>query len=513
MRFVEETGGSWTAEQLRVAEAEIEQQKREWEANRLAALKKAEEDAKRAEEEENDLLTYSREDAKNQVNNKSLKRKPVNRRLLSIKRGSSMNKNRNRRRMGMQAKREQTFSTRRVLRNNQSVAVVTPTKPEPSSNTSSIKASDNRRPMANVKRSVSTSPKKNEQLCAKRARRSEPKMNVSSDDEDEEAASDNDQMKNNHASTNGSDCGGGDSDQPKSEEFNDSECSLDVMVDSTDPPDSDDSAQSTYSTSSEDEDGDDEDGNGNDDDDDDDVDGTDMEHEHSKENLNSTTVSDVGGPIDVNSPRTRSAGRVKINLWTLDVSQILPELRAKRTRGKNSSGNNLDASTTSMDGDGDDDEQEHDGDEHHRDDNAMENDEQNDNSALNNKLKKTDSDNCDSSSVDSNKLKAAIRPAKILDGFQNSVSTNLASLASKAKKCAKIDKNVLKSNSGKNHNTLDKWISIKSPKIILNKSDCIQPVNNQAAAKRKSPELKRKRSSAAAAMANNSKKHSDLDPS
>lgn len=72
MRFVEETGGLWTAEQLRAAEAEIEQQKREWEANRLAALQK-EQEAEQQRQDEDELLTYSREDAKNQVTTKSSK--------------------------------------------------------------------------------------------------------------------------------------------------------------------------------------------------------------------------------------------------------------------------------------------------------------------------------------------------------------------------------------------------------------------------------------------------------
>lgn len=69
MRFVEETGAAWTAEQLRAAEEEIEAQKREWEANRLAALQKEEEMLKK-EAEADEMLTYNRKDATNQVNNK-----------------------------------------------------------------------------------------------------------------------------------------------------------------------------------------------------------------------------------------------------------------------------------------------------------------------------------------------------------------------------------------------------------------------------------------------------------
>ncbi|XP_053962769.1 helicase domino [Anastrepha ludens] len=66
MRFVEETGAAWTAEQLRAAEEEIEAQKREWEANRLAALQKEEEMLKK-EAEADEMLTYNRKDANNQI--------------------------------------------------------------------------------------------------------------------------------------------------------------------------------------------------------------------------------------------------------------------------------------------------------------------------------------------------------------------------------------------------------------------------------------------------------------
>uniref|UniRef100_A0A182QDT2 Helicase domino n=1 Tax=Anopheles farauti TaxID=69004 RepID=A0A182QDT2_9DIPT len=75
MRFVEDTEGTWTAVQLRVVEQEMEQQKRDWEANRLAEQRREEEAARKREAEEHaDLLTFSREDAKNQV----LKNHPSN---------------------------------------------------------------------------------------------------------------------------------------------------------------------------------------------------------------------------------------------------------------------------------------------------------------------------------------------------------------------------------------------------------------------------------------------------
>lgn len=68
MRFVEENEAAWSAEQLAAAEAQIEQQKREWELGRLQALKAEEERRMQEEELDEDLLTYSREDSTNQVN-------------------------------------------------------------------------------------------------------------------------------------------------------------------------------------------------------------------------------------------------------------------------------------------------------------------------------------------------------------------------------------------------------------------------------------------------------------
>ncbi|XP_039292114.1 helicase domino isoform X2 [Nilaparvata lugens] len=61
MRFIEETDSAWSAEQLAAAEAEIELQKREWEKNRLAAL--------RGEQREetspaDDMITYTGDNAR-----------------------------------------------------------------------------------------------------------------------------------------------------------------------------------------------------------------------------------------------------------------------------------------------------------------------------------------------------------------------------------------------------------------------------------------------------------------
>lgn len=73
MRFIEQTEAAWSAEQLAAAEREIEEQKREWEQNRLAAMRDEQERRAREMEEEADIVTFSREDATNQVSSKTKK--------------------------------------------------------------------------------------------------------------------------------------------------------------------------------------------------------------------------------------------------------------------------------------------------------------------------------------------------------------------------------------------------------------------------------------------------------
>ncbi|KAG8223943.1 hypothetical protein J437_LFUL003751 [Ladona fulva] len=67
MKYLEESD-AWSAEQLAAAEAEIEQQKKEWELGRLRALQ--EEEERRACSTDDEIITFSREDAENQVNRK-----------------------------------------------------------------------------------------------------------------------------------------------------------------------------------------------------------------------------------------------------------------------------------------------------------------------------------------------------------------------------------------------------------------------------------------------------------
>jgi len=77
LKFVEETGANWAAIQIKAVEMEIEQQKREWEEKRLVQQQQEEQEKQRAEKEDNELLTYSREDALNKVNNRSKRKSQV----------------------------------------------------------------------------------------------------------------------------------------------------------------------------------------------------------------------------------------------------------------------------------------------------------------------------------------------------------------------------------------------------------------------------------------------------
>ncbi|XP_050451376.1 helicase domino isoform X5 [Cataglyphis hispanica] len=67
MRFVEESEGAFSAAQLAAAERELEQQKKEWELDRLRALREEEERRMRLADDDEKPLTFGREDAQNQI--------------------------------------------------------------------------------------------------------------------------------------------------------------------------------------------------------------------------------------------------------------------------------------------------------------------------------------------------------------------------------------------------------------------------------------------------------------
>lgn len=456
MRFVEETGGSWTAEQLRAAEAEIEQQKREWEANRLAALKKEEEAIKRADDDENELLTYTREDAKNQVNIRS---KPVNPRLLTIK-----SINNRRRAMKRRAVASSSSSVTQPRRFN-----VTRTPPKRQ------RLATNNLDKLKKRKLQSVSAKSNhaqERLTPKRAcrltnssssnnsiRKKVTTNSVKVDNELlNESSTDNESENDDNDDSQLSTADDTHSQVTGPEEFDDSECSLDVMFDSTDAQDSDNSNSTQTSTTEE---GDDEE----DDDDDDDnaeekEEPSDIDEEcvNGKENyVNEVTNrrESIHNHVDINSPRTRSRGTVKLNLWTLDVSPILPGIKSKSKKPKSSLSN---ISNESI-GNSNKSSEETAASSHYHENNAIEDD--------------------DSQANDEQKS-LQVKQAKILDGF---TTTSLPRPLSK-----KILPRKLLTSNGKKTHTLDSWISKSprtrralSPKVVLSKDD-IQNHFNQVAA-------------------------------
>uniref|UniRef100_A0A1B0DPQ2 Uncharacterized protein n=1 Tax=Phlebotomus papatasi TaxID=29031 RepID=A0A1B0DPQ2_PHLPP len=307
MRFVEETGGAWTAEQLKAAEAEIEQQKREWEANRQAALLKEEEEAKQADEEDI-MLTYSSDDAKNQVKNSVMGKKRDSSRRgvvgeLNCRRNRGLNeKNRHSGKVGKKMVVRSVGGGKKIQGSG--------------SGGGGGQKRNNAKPVKMLKKSIEVRRRKQQQqqqLKKQQKRKVESRLrprvaNVGgtvTDVQDNSVSSGLDEMSS------------VESRRLPDDDF-DSECSLDVMIDSNDAPESTDSNVN--------------------------------KNDNDTASLNSLPASDSGSVassknsddrklssylpqnhVDVNSPRTRSRGAVKINLWTLDVSPILPKIRTVRS--------------------------------------------------------------------------------------------------------------------------------------------------------------------------------------
>lgn len=89
MKFVEESEGAFSAAQLAAAERELEEQKKEWELDRLRALREEEERRMRLADDDEKPLTFGREDAQNQVNSASNSKKLVNKKLPPNRRRNS----------------------------------------------------------------------------------------------------------------------------------------------------------------------------------------------------------------------------------------------------------------------------------------------------------------------------------------------------------------------------------------------------------------------------------------
>lgn len=544
MRFVEETGGSWTAEQLRAAEAEIEQQKREWEANRLAAIKKEEEEVKRAADED-EMITYSREDAQNQVNNKTKfsKRNPVNRRLLKVKQSDQHGIVKRKGNRGRPSK----HLLRNVVATQKSNATATTTTSSSSSlgTRRALRNSGTKKPISRLAQSNSPTSASKRKLDGRQtivtATATATKRNVSArlstrlnkhaerPDEHANASSDEDQplvnanRNNGHTNSSSSSSGGGsgssnakvakidpnevggsepseNSEQRQSEDFDDSECSLDVMVDSTDPQESDEDDGASDGDENDENDAtlvnSDGDSAMSCDESDTDVTST---GKGKNTSLNSTLKSaETNLQIDINSPRsTRSHGRIKINLWTLDENQKLPELCAKRghykaggERAKNSSFNATNDESGEMCGENGNGSSVEDGNDGDGDNNSTLNEDYD--SSSNSKASETKASTTTTTTT-------TMRQSKISDCFGKSASkvsgkstptvddTSDANRA--ARKSIKVENSTTTttptpsdrtptptlnaSANAKNHNSssIDLLMKHRTPKVVLNKHD------------------------------------------
>lgn len=95
MKFVEECDGNFSAAQLAAAERELEEQKKEWEMNRLKALREEEERRMRIADDDEEPLTYGREDAQNQVNNPNSSKRSLASKKAPASRRSARNRTAN----------------------------------------------------------------------------------------------------------------------------------------------------------------------------------------------------------------------------------------------------------------------------------------------------------------------------------------------------------------------------------------------------------------------------------
>ncbi|XP_043282960.1 helicase domino isoform X3 [Venturia canescens] len=263
MKFVEEAEGSFSAAQLAAAERELEQQKKEWELDRLRALREEEERRLRLADDDEKPLTFGREDAQNQVNNTS---------------------------------------------NNKRVGVRKRACPEANRGGSG-------RMMENARIGVSAKRRGSLRGCNNKRRTRVREQSITESEEEDDTTTDSDD----------------------SEESQDD----DLVEDSPDEESSHTESQSQGDEEEEEEEAEDEDEVENDDNDDEDEEGD--EDEEFRDTRNSIDRGGTRGNAnfpkrrnrlnkssernnrwDINSPRTRSRGNVKINLWALDVSPILP---------------------------------------------------------------------------------------------------------------------------------------------------------------------------------------------
>lgn len=304
LKFVENTGSSWAAIQLKAVEIEMEQQKRDWEERRLAQQKQDELKKLKTKEEENELLTYSREDALNKVNintNKNIilskyKSEKPNHLLRSSKRGKNSIRNGTiiRNNNGILKRNEKSVNNeKRPSSKNIDVSFKRTTRNSSRKNIDDNDGKFNAKLLFATRRALSL---KRESSCSPKTK------NVRTASETTQSTS-----PSQHTSVH---------------DTSDSECSLDVMIDSNDINDSDsNSAHNSNHESSFDSSSQEEDTIKNDD--------ITIADETTVEKNPQAFKEFNCGMEHTSSPRTRSRGHLKIDLWSLDESPILTSKRQR----------------------------------------------------------------------------------------------------------------------------------------------------------------------------------------
>jgi hypothetical protein len=305
IKFVEDSGADLAAERLKAVEEEIENRKREWEEKQAAQRRQEELERQRTEREDNEILTYSREDAMNKVNitskrksqllgkrkhennaknlNNSQQGKKTNGREIVVQNGSAK-KSPNKSHVKVESPTRRSFRNR----NNDDLPQPPPTKQPVKLDLSSKKNQQQRKTMRST--SIMSGKSKTRSASESTSRSSGNRQTMTPDDSN-------------------------------------SECSLDVMIDSNDVNDSDSNSNQKsrghFDTTS------------NDDDTlmNDDSTMTD-ETIVENEDRNKSLLKSIDKK-NTSSPRTRSRGTVQVNLWTLDESPIEPRQKAKKSISEN----------------------------------------------------------------------------------------------------------------------------------------------------------------------------------
>lgn len=339
MKFVEETEGTWTAIQLKAVEMEIEQQKRDWEANRMAAMQQEELERAKVEQEDNELLTFSREDALNKVNiSRSNKKKLGNKRDRVVRASENQNHSVKNQTKVINSNNNNSSTrnglVKETLEQNSKNSKSGESSKSPKQRSIEISVNNNssttnRRYTRNLVNKSQTDDGNSNSTPRALRRRLKSNSIKSSRSNSLNSHRSNEKARSTSESTTTTDKES--TTHRTTPDDSDSDVSLDVMIDSNDVNDSDSNSTNNHhqqnvvravnlnfdSTSQ-----------------DDDTIMNDVSNDLTPQkgadhNVNSDSIKITS------SPRTRSRGTVKINLWTLDESPILPANKRHKSNNQN----------------------------------------------------------------------------------------------------------------------------------------------------------------------------------